>query len=771
MEDAAIPVTPGPLAERSELEELRAEVERLRALRDVATFARQTNLLQKVTAALTRAVTTQDVADVTTAHGRELFGATASMLFLLDDAGATLELASFAGVDSTRVAAYRRVPVDAPIPLSRTVRTGEPIWIGSRAELVAAFPDLAPVHLDGAPLVGFVALPLRDTRATIGGLAFSFYAPLDLDAVQRDLFLTVCSQCGLALERARSFEGERRAREQLEQQQERLALLVRTAEALASSLDSRRALVELARRIVPALADWCAIDELGPNGGFRRLAVEHRDPAKVELAWRMFERYPPRIEEEHGVARVLRSGETEYVSEIPDAMLVASARDEEHLALARSLGLSSFAVVPLRARGRVLGALSLVTEGDRRLDVDGVRTAEELGRRAALALDNARLYEAAEAARSQLHGLFMQAPAAISICRGPDLRFEFANEPYRRLVGHERLVGRALREALPDVEDQPLRAHVERAYAAGETFVASEMPLRAGPGDPPRHFNIVFQAHRDATDAVDGVATFAFEVTDQVFARREVEALAAELRRAEAVAREQAETLAATNRELDQFAYVTSHDLRAPLRGIASLAEWLEEDLAPALTDDARHKLALLRRRVRRMEAMIQGILDFSRVGRMPGKAEPVDVAKLALEVVELLAPKPPAAVTLDGPMPRLVTERVALQQVLLNLIGNGLKHAGRPDALVRIGCAGEGDAWRFRVADNGPGIAPEYRTRVWGIFQTLEARDKVENTGIGLAIVKKIVDGRGGRVWIESVDGGGSAFLFTWPKRENRTP
>ncbi|WP_437743691.1 ATP-binding protein [Sorangium sp. So ce1504] len=222
-----------------------------------------------------------------------------------------------------------------------------------------------------------------------------------------------------------------------------------------------------------------------------------------------------------------------------------------------------------------------------------------------------------------------------------------------------------------------------------------------------------------------------------------------------------------TNAELDQFAYVTSHDLKAPLRGIASLAQWIEEDLSDKLTADTRHQMELLRGRVRRMEALIEGILAYSRATRFRQKPESVDLERLAREVVELIAPRPPARVTLDVPPATLRTYRVPLQQVLMNLITNGLKHAGREDAAVSVSAREQGDRVEVSVSDNGPGIAPAFQEKVWGMFQTLQARDKVESTGIGLAIVRKIVESRGGRAWVESDGKSGATFRFTWPRRE----
>jgi signal transduction histidine kinase len=144
-----------------------------------------------------------------------------------------------------------------------------------------------------------------------------------------------------------------------------------------------------------------------------------------------------------------------------------------------------------------------------------------------------------------------------------------------------------------------------------------------------------------------------------------------------------------------------------------------------------------------------------------------VNVGQLVSEVLELLAPEESVTTEIPIGMPTMETERVKLQQVFMNLIGNAVKftRAARPDPLVRIAWRDEGDAYRFSVSDNGPGVAPEYHDRIWGIFQTLEARDKVEGTGIGLSVVKKIVEARGGRVWVESSPGEGATFHFTWLK------
>lgn len=252
------------------------------------------------------------------------------------------------------------------------------------------------------------------------------------------------------------------------------------------------------------------------------------------------------------------------------------------------------------------------------------------------------------------------------------------------------------------------------------------------------------------------------EVAERTTAERELQLLNDTLEHRVAERTAQAEQHI---RELEQFAYVTSHDLKAPLRNVANLATWLEEDLEDKHTEASREQLQLLRDRVQRMDALIEGLLEYSRIGRTEPAIDTVSVGELLDEVVDSLALPPGFTITINKDMPTLRTERLLLYQVFSNLVSNAVKHHGSSKGTVKIKVKDLGRFYQFTVADDGPGIAPQYHDKVFKIFQTLEARDYGSNTGIGLALVKKIVQEHGGSISLKSEEGKGAKFRFTWPK------
>ncbi len=248
--------------------------------------------------------------------------------------------------------------------------------------------------------------------------------------------------------------------------------------------------------------------------------------------------------------------------------------------------------------------------------------------------------------------------------------------------------------------------------------------------------------------------------------RQENERLAGEL---EEQARESScllRRLAGINEELSHFAYVVSHDLKAPLRGITLLAEWLCEDFGEKLGPEAKEQIALLQSRVNRMHSLIDGVLQYSRVGRIREDAVAVNLNEVMPAILDTVAPPAHIRIAVDPDLPTLTCERTRIIQVFQNLLSNAVKFMDKPQGEIRVGCVAEGEHWRFYVADNGPGIEAQHFERIFRIFQTLAPRDEYESTGIGLALVKKIVELYGGRVWVESEIGKGSTFFFTFPQK-----
>ncbi len=223
--------------------------------------------------------------------------------------------------------------------------------------------------------------------------------------------------------------------------------------------------------------------------------------------------------------------------------------------------------------------------------------------------------------------------------------------------------------------------------------------------------------------------------------------------------------LESANEELRNFAYVVSHDLKAPLRAISSLADWISTDYADKFDQEGKEHLRLLIQRVHRMDGLIEGILQYSRVGRVKEGIVAVDLNPLVEKVVAMLAPPANIAITVENPLPTVMTEPTRIQQVFQNLISNAIKYMDKPEGRIRIACAAEGHEWKFSVADNGPGIRQQHFDKIFQLFQTLAPRDRVESSGVGLALVKKIVEMYGGHVWVESAVGQGSTFYFTLPR------
>lgn len=243
-----------------------------------------------------------------------------------------------------------------------------------------------------------------------------------------------------------------------------------------------------------------------------------------------------------------------------------------------------------------------------------------------------------------------------------------------------------------------------------------------------------------------------FEMTQRKQAEEQLTVLVKELER--------------VNTELEDFAYIVSHDLKAPLRGISSLARWLVDDYSEKLNEEGRGYLDKLMVRTLRMYNLIDGILQYSGVGRASQDPRPLESMDIVNEVLDSLSLPGAVTVKINEPFPTVIYDRTLLVQLFQNLIGNAVKHMGRPDGEIVLSCRDWDEEWEFCVRDNGVGIEKRHFERIFKLFQSLNPGPGTGTTGIGLSLVKKIVERCGGSVRVESEVGKGSAFFFTIPKK-----
>ena len=362
------------------------------ALREARRLGDRLTRLARVTSELVLADDVDAVTKIVVAHGAEAAGATVASMILRDGPD-RLRLAGLEGGREGELQQWSSFPESMRSPANDAVRTGQRVILTGEAAITEAYPDLAPTMSRGER--SLITLPLNGATRTVGAIGLSFPGLRSWDAAELDFFEILADTAAQALERIEAQQAAARERTRLE-------FLADASTELARSLDYQATLAKVAQLAVPNFADWCAIDVV-EDGRLRRVAVEHVDPAKVQLARDLAERYPPDPDAPHGAWNVMRTGVSEIIPVITDEILVASAVDEEQLQLARDLHLRSALTVPLVARGRVLGVISWVSAESERLFTDeDLALAEDLAKRAAIAIDNAELHSETLAAATHL---------------------------------------------------------------------------------------------------------------------------------------------------------------------------------------------------------------------------------------------------------------------------------------------------------------------------------------------------------------------------------
>jgi K+-sensing histidine kinase KdpD/ActR/RegA family two-component response regulator len=375
--------------------------------REVA-LRRRLEILSAVATDLSGAATRQEVAAVVVERGPPAMSADTCTLYVLADDEKSLELIGSTGVSEAILENIDVIDAGTLNPTWTAFESGTAIWVETAEEYAQKFPSISSMTSEGPRAEAFWAIPLVVEGRRVGLLAMGYYEARRFAPENRSFVETFTQHCAQALLRAQRLDRDRfarlvaeEARASLEREEQRRALVAEATAALAVSLDFKATLAQLAKILVPKLADWCAIEMVDDAGQYDQLAVAHGDPKMVEYAWELRRRYPTPKDAPRGVPNVLRTGKSELYAEVSDDMLVEGAVDEEHLRITRELGLRSALIVPLVARGATLGAITMVhAESGRRYSGADLALAEEIARRAAISVDNARLFGAEQRARA-----------------------------------------------------------------------------------------------------------------------------------------------------------------------------------------------------------------------------------------------------------------------------------------------------------------------------------------------------------------------------------
>jgi PAS domain S-box-containing protein len=507
--------------------------------------------------------------------------------------------------------------------------------------------------------------------------------------------------------------------------EEQRRFIVAAGDALSRSLDYRETLAEVASLAVRGIADWCAVHVVEADGTIAELAVAHEDPAQVAFAQELEELYPPDPNQPTGAFAVVRTGEPELVSEITDEMLVRGARDELHLDLLRQLELRSYMCVPLRARERVLGAITFIScDPGRLFGADDLQLAGELAGRAVTAIENAQLYREAEERAHAARVLATIGDGVVLVDRGGRVRLW--NDAAQRITGL----------ATGDSIDWQGVARRVRIATAGEAARAESVPLEI-----------------EGRELWLSISAVGFE-DGTVFAFRDLtEERALETMRQELVA-------------------TVSHELRTPLAAIYGSALTLRRgdvDLEDELRDKLLEVIAVESGRLAEIvdDLLLTSQLDSGKLAVKIERCDPIEIARQEVEAAKLHLPgNVELGIEAPASLPPVAADPSQLRQVLSNLLDNAVKYSPEGGA-ISIKLSSDDRHVRFTVSDGGLGVPPAERERIFEKFYRLDPgmNRGIGGTGLGLYICRELVRRVGGRIWVEAGTGAGSTFVVEIPQ------
>ncbi|MBD1872881.1 GAF domain-containing protein [Nodosilinea sp. FACHB-131] len=607
-----------------------------------------------------------------------------------------------------------------------------------------------------------------------------------------------------------------------ETEQRQSTFLVEVSTALAASLDYEQTLQIVAQLAVPYFADWCAVDLLNENGSISRVAVAHCDPQKVQLGWELAQRFPRHLDDGYGISRVMKTGQSEIMVTITDEQLTATVTNSEYLDILRGVGLRSCIVAPLEARGRVLGSISFAfAESEQQYGLGDLTLAEDLGRRAAIAIDNARLYQAAQQAQraaetaadrtarlqtvtaalselltpEQVAAVIveqsvaaLEADAALMALLSPDgttleivQSIGYETNPQeiqpRFSIDASLPLSKAVKTGQP-AWSEPLAERLARYPHLAEVYKRHpyqawiSLPLMVE-GKPVGGLSLSFKQFKQLSqDDREFMLTLSRQCA-QAISR-------SQLYEAERQARAEAER---ANQIKDEFLAVLSHELRSPLNPILGWSKILQQQRHDLKTQT--RGLQTIERNARLQTQLIDDLLDMSKIlqGKLSLEAAPVNlqsVIEAALETVRLAAEAKAIAIQVDyGQVGYVSGDAGRLQQVVWNLLSNAVKftpNGGRVEVTLRCetGTSAESDPplplqsyAQITVTDTGKGFIDEVLPYIFDRFRQADSTTTRQfgGLGLGLAIVRQLVELHGGTVAAESPgDGQGATFSVKLP-------
>lgn len=712
--------------------------------------AERTARLQAVTAALSEAVTPDDVARVMLFQAVSKVGGMAGVVFLVGEGGAELELLAASGYSDAVMAEYRRVPLVQPSPVCDAVIWGRPLYFEDSVSFAASYPDARPESRDlgGQALA---VIPLVSPGGILGSLVLRFAEERRFDVEERTFLQSMADQCAQALERARLYQREQKTRAEAEVARRRLEVLDQVARLLAESqLDLQATCSAIARSVSESLGDLCLVLLLSGDGQrLEPVGSYHRDPVARARVVEEICKIPPGSRGRLA-KRVLGTGESLLLPVVTPEELRAMVHPEVG-SYVESLSVHSLLFVPIWSRHAVLGVLGITRDRpDRPYTLDDQRLLQQVADRAALAIENARLYSALRDNEARLAAILGSAMDAIVTVdeRQRVVLFNTAAE-YIFGISHGEALSQPIERFIPG--GFPARSGVEDESGSGQ-------------GPTPGHDNLgVLVARRaDGNEfPIEAAISPQVEAAGEKFYTVIIRDIT-DRRRTEEALRE-------ANRRKDEFLALLGHELRNPLAPIVTALHLMKLRGESAIEPER----AVIERQVQHMNRLVDDLLDVARItrGKIELRREPVELWTVVARAIEMASPlleQRSHHLTVDVPRDGMVVEvdQVRFAQVLSNLLSNAAKYTD-PGGHIAISAACADDEVTVTVTDTGLGIRPEILPKLFEPFVQAD-RTLVRaqgGLGLGLALVKSLVALHGGRVSAKS-EGlqRGSEFTVTIP-------